>query len=140
LARIDCVRPIFTTSSRSRSASALFRSHLCIEIEIRRCGGKIYALDALHIHLHFLCPAADGSRAWIDALRPYFPDKGLVETIKFYKACPHAIVRSSGFMRNLWNLAKVFPSALPLVGAWRRPPGVRKTVVEWLWTVTGEAT
>ena len=112
---------MFTTSGRSCSASALFRSHLLIEIEIRRCRGRIYALDALHIHLHFLRPAADGSRAWIDALRPYLPDKGLVETIKFYKACPHAMVRSSRFLRYLWNLAKFLPAALPLVGAWRRP-------------------
>jgi hypothetical protein len=65
--------------------------------------------------------AADGSRAWIDALRPSLPDKGLVETIIFCIACPHAIVRSSRFMRYFWNLAKLFPAALPLVGAWHRP-------------------
>ena len=39
-------------------------------------------------------PAAHGSRAWIDALRPYLPDRGLVETTKYHIACPHGIVRS----------------------------------------------
>jgi hypothetical protein len=67
-------------------------------------------------------PAADGSRAWIDALRPSLPDNGLVETMIFCLAYLHAIVRAFGFVRYLGNLAIfLFPAALPLVFSRCRP-------------------